>query len=57
MPQPALDIHKYLKFALPPVGEKYPPGTGGTGARADWNGDLQGIETLENFGDMVTACE
>jgi hypothetical protein len=58
MPQPALDIHKYLKFALPAVSEKYPPGTGGTGARSEWpEGTLKGIETLDNFGELVTACE
>jgi len=58
MPQPPLDIHKYLKFVLPPVAERYPPGTGGTGARSEWpEGTLKGIETVDDFSKLVTDCE
>lgn len=57
MPQPALDIHKYLSFVLPPLQEKYPPGTGGTGARSDFSGNLQSVETVENFQDLTLDCE
>jgi hypothetical protein len=57
MPQPALDIHKFLKFSLPQITEKYPPGTGGTGSRSEWNGSLKGVETIPNFRELVAECE
>jgi hypothetical protein len=57
MPQPPLDIVKYLGTPLIPVREQYPPGTGGTGPRADWaEGTLKGVEVIQNFGDKVNEC-
>ena len=57
MPQPPLDLQKYLSTPLPAVRESYPPGTGGTGPRQDWNeGTLKGVHVIEDFKDLVKAC-
>lgn len=56
MPQPPVDIHKYFNQALPRIADKYPPGTGGTGARKDWDENLTGVEVIDNFADQVTKC-
>ncbi|GFZ42817.1 hypothetical protein JCM24511_00535 [Saitozyma sp. JCM 24511] len=54
MPQPPLDIVKYLGTPLIPLREQYPPGTGGTGPRADWaEGTLKGVEVIQDFEDKV----
>lgn len=58
MPQPALDVIKYLSSPLPALREQYPPGTGGTGARAEWSeGTLKGVEVLDGFKESVDKCE
>lgn len=57
MPQPPLDVRKYLSFQLPHIHEKYPPGTGGTGPRVSWDGNLKGVEVIDNFGQDVKKCE
>ncbi|OCF78154.1 hypothetical protein I204_00091 [Kwoniella mangroviensis CBS 8886] len=54
MPQPPLDLNKYLSTPLPHLREQYPPGTGGTGPRAEFSGDLKGVQEIENFDDEVT---
>jgi hypothetical protein len=57
MPQPPLDIVKYLGTPLIPLREQYPPGTGGTGPRADWaEGALKGVEVIQDFEDKVNEC-
>lgn len=57
MPQPPLDIVKYLGTPLIPLREQYPPGTGGTGPRADWaEGTLKGVEVIQDFEDKVNEC-
>ncbi|KAE8540789.1 hypothetical protein D1P53_003153 [Cryptococcus gattii VGV] len=53
MPQPPFELQKYLSKALPQLREQYPPGTGGTGPRAHWDGSLKGVEVIEGFGDQV----
>ena len=58
MPQPPLDIVKYLTKPLPNLREQYPPGTGGTGPRSDWpEGTLETIEVIEGFNDHVQTCK
>ena len=57
MPQPALDIVKYLSKPLPALREAYPPGTGGTGPRADWDGSLKSVQVIDNFAQQVKDCE
>lgn len=56
MPQPPFELHKYLGKALPHLREQYPPGTGGTGPRAQWDGLLTGVQVIEDFGDQVANC-
>ncbi|WVF66843.1 hypothetical protein IAT40_001585 [Kwoniella sp. CBS 6097] len=53
MPQPPLDLNKYLTQSLPHLREQYPPGTGGTGPRAEFNGSLKGVQVIEDFEDQV----
>ncbi|KAK8861368.1 hypothetical protein IAR55_002187 [Kwoniella newhampshirensis] len=53
MPQPPLDLHKYLATPLPALREQYPPGTGGTGPRASWDGSLKGVQEIEGFEEEV----
>ncbi|KAL7419787.1 hypothetical protein Q5752_005703 [Cryptotrichosporon argae] len=56
MPQPPLDIPKYLASPLPPLREAYPPGTGGTGPRASWpEGTLKGVQVLDDFAAQAKA--
>jgi hypothetical protein len=57
MPQPPLDVHKYFNKPLWRIPDKYPPGTGGTGARKEWNENLSGVEVVEDFGKLVQECE
>lgn len=58
MPQPPLDIVKYLSKPLPNLREQYPPGTGGTGPRAEWNeGTLKSVQVIEGFNDQVQKCK
>jgi hypothetical protein len=58
MPQPPIEIVKYLATPLVPLREQYPPGTGGTGARSEWpEGTLKGIEEIEGFQEQVLGCE
>lgn len=58
MPQPPVDVHKYFNQPLPRIADKYPPGTGGTGARKEWSeGTLKGVEVVENFGSLVSDCK
>lgn len=58
MPQPSLDIHKYLDHTLPHLYEKYPPGTGGTGARTNWpEGTIKAIEVVPNFAHLAKDCK
>jgi len=57
MPQPPLDIVKYLTKPLPSLREAYPPGTGGTGPRAEWpEGTLKSVQVIEGFGAQVKDC-
>jgi len=56
MPQPPLDVHKYLSNNLPQIRESYPPGTGGTGPRESWDGTLKGVEVIEDLDQKVTEC-
>ncbi|ODO06324.1 hypothetical protein L198_01556 [Cryptococcus wingfieldii CBS 7118] len=53
MPQPPFEIQKYLSKSLPTLREQYPPGTGGTGPRAEWDGPLKGIEVIDDFNQKV----
>lgn len=53
MPQPAFEVQKYLSQPLPHLREQYPPGTGGTGPRASWDGSLKGVEVIEDLDDKV----
>ncbi|WVQ83590.1 hypothetical protein IAT38_005731 [Cryptococcus sp. DSM 104549] len=53
MPQPPLELHKYLTKPLPVLRENYPPGTGGTGPRAQWDGNLKGVQVIDDFVDQV----
>ncbi|WVR04016.1 hypothetical protein IAU60_001015 [Kwoniella sp. DSM 27419] len=53
MPQPPLDLNKYLGHPLPPLRESYPPGTGGTGPRAEFGGSLKGVQVIDDFADEV----
>ncbi len=58
MPQPALEVVKYLTTPLPALREQYPPGTGGTGPRKDWSeGTLTGIQVIDGFTNQVNDCE
>lgn len=58
MPQPPLDVHKYFNKPLWRIADKYPPGTGGTGARSDWSeGNLEGIEIIDDFPQLVKECK
>ncbi|KAK4689206.1 hypothetical protein P7C73_g908, partial [Tremellales sp. Uapishka_1] len=53
MPQPPIELHKYLASPLPQLREQYPPGTGGTGPRESWEGNLKGVEVIEGFEGKV----
>lgn len=54
MPQAPLDVHKYLNKPLWRIADKYPLGTGGTGARKEWpEGTLEGVEVIEDFKQLV----
>ena len=53
MPQAPVDVPKYFDKPLPYLQEKYPPGTGGTGPRADWEGNLKGVEVIDDFNSKV----
>ncbi|KAK1920913.1 hypothetical protein DB88DRAFT_501487 [Papiliotrema laurentii] len=55
MPQPPLDIVKYLSKPLPNLREQYPPGTGGTGPRAEWDGTLKSVQVIDGFNEQVQA--
>ena len=57
MPQPPLDIVKYLSKALPALREAYPPGTGGTGPREDWDGTLKSVQVIDGFEGQVNECK
>lgn len=54
MPQPPLDVQKYLSKPLPQIRESYPPGTGGTGPRAEWEGSLKGVQVIDDLNERVT---
>jgi hypothetical protein len=56
MPQPAFEVQKYLSKPLPQIREQYPPGTGGTGPRASWEGSLKGVEVIDDLNERVTKC-
>lgn len=56
MPQPAFEVQKYLSQPLPHLREQYPPGTGGTGPRASWEGSLKGVEVIEDLDQKVKKC-
>jgi hypothetical protein len=56
MPQPPFEVQKYLSKPLPQIRESYPPGTGGTGPRAEWEGSLKGVEVIEDLNEKVTKC-
>lgn len=56
MPQPAFDVTKYLSSPLPSIREQYPPGTGGTGPRASWEGSLKSVEVIDNLNERVNSC-
>ncbi len=58
MPQPPLEVAKYLASPLPALREQYPPGTGGTGPRAEWpEGTLKGVQEIDGFEQSVSTCE
>ena len=58
MPQPPLQIEKYLETPLPHLREQYPPGTGGTGKRSDWSeGTLKGVQVIDDFQAQVKQCK
>lgn len=57
MPQPTVEIGPYLSTPLPPLREAYPPGTGGTGPRSEWNGELKRVGVLEGLEGEVEKCE
>lgn len=56
MPQPPFEVRKYLAKPLPQIRESYPPGTGGTGPRAEWEGSLKGVEVIDDLNERVTKC-
>lgn len=56
MPQPPLDVHKYLSNNLPQIREQYPPGTGGTGPRENWEGTLKAVQVIDDLDSKVTEC-
>ena len=57
MPQPAQETVKYLSTPLPTLREQYPPGTGGTGPRAEWpEGTLKGVQVIDGFERQVKSC-
>lgn len=57
MPQPPLDIVKYLSKPLPGLREAYPPGQGGTGPRAEWpEGTLKSVQVIDGFSAQVKDC-
>jgi hypothetical protein len=56
MPQPAFEVKKYLSAPLPQIREQYPPGTGGTGPRATWDGNLKGVEVIDDLDEKVKQC-
>ena len=56
MPQPPFEVAKYLSKPLPHIRESYPPGTGGTGPRASWDGNLKGVEVIDDLDKRVTKC-
>ncbi|CAD6576840.1 MAG: hypothetical protein TREMPRED_001782 [Tremellales sp. Tagirdzhanova-0007] len=56
MPQPPLEVSKYLASPLPSLREQYPPGTGGTGPRAEWpEGTLNGVQEIDDFRQLTSA--
>lgn len=57
MPQPPIDVKKYLGKELPPLREQYPPGTGGTGPRESWDGSLKTVQVIDDFSEQVKECE
>jgi hypothetical protein len=57
MPQPAFNVVDYLSKEIPYIKEQYPPGTGGTGPRASWEGSLKTVQVVDDFGKQVNACE
>lgn len=57
MPQPSVEIVPYLATPLPPLREAYPPGTGGTGPREEFKGNLQDVEVLKDLSGDVKKCE
>ena len=58
MPQPPLEVSKYLCTPLPSLREQYPPGTGGTGPRAEWpEGTLDGVQEINDFRQLTSACQ
>jgi hypothetical protein len=57
MPQPPFEVAKYLSTPLPAFREQYPPGTGGTGPRAEWpEGTLKGVQVIDDFQNQVSSC-
>ena len=58
MPQPPIEIKKYLETPLPSLREQYPPGTGGTGPRAQWpEGTLKSVQVMDDFDAAAKKCE
>lgn len=57
MPQPTVQIGDYLSTPLPRLREAYPPGTGGTGPRSEWNGTLKTVGVLQDLEGQVKKCE
>ena len=58
MPQPPIEIKKYLETPLPSLREQYPPGTGGTGPRAQWpEGTLKTVQVMDDFDAAAKKCE
>lgn len=58
MPQPPLDVKQYIESPLPPLREQYPPGTGGTGPRADWpEQPLKQVQVIDDFEQQAKECE
>ncbi|WVO17987.1 hypothetical protein L204_105685 [Cryptococcus depauperatus] len=53
MPQPPFELQKYLGRSMPALREQYPPGTGGTGPRASWDGSLKGVQVIDDFTEQV----
>lgn len=57
MPQPPIHIETYLSTPLPPLREQFPPGTGGTGPRDEWNeGKLKSVAVIPDFEQAVQSC-